>query len=118
MIYQTYIKEALDDRMDRIRIGWTLVHEDYDTGIKHFAVLWLAPFALAWWWWQDPRRRMVIERWMRWRLADIPAGYSCMEWRNGLRPMAKWTRRKTRPHSLSDEYKAIEERFKHLPRYN
>jgi hypothetical protein len=107
----TVTEEDIADGIFELRTKkwYTIIHFNYDNGHTLFAHWLIAPFIGAWFWWD--KHRWKIEQWMRWRISDIPGGYSCALWSYGLRPLKKWTWRRTRPHSLSDEYKRVEEGF-------
>lgn len=104
-----YTADALSDGVAWMPVGYTKVHYDFDTEVSYFAHWFIAPLALAFWWWDT--KRWVIERWMRWRITDLPSGFHCGLWRLGLRKMNQWSLSRTRPHSLSPEYREIQQRI-------
>lgn len=101
--------EARTDGMIQVRTGWMKCYHDFDRDSEWFAIWFLAPLVILYFWWQS--RRWVIERWLRWRIADVPATIHCGNWILMLRPISRWTLERSRPHSLSSEYKEIEMRW-------
>lgn len=98
--------EALSDMIVRVQPGWMCVHHDWDTDSHYFAIWFLGPFLILGWWWASAR--WSLERWARWRIANVPGGYHCRYWFLAIRSVNKWTWNRTRPHSDSEEYAKVE----------
>lgn len=97
--------ERADGHAWLVPVSWTKVYMDFDSDSETYTPWLVAPIALVGYWWSE--KRWLIERWLRWRIADIPGGISCTLWRLGLRPIEEWTIKRTRPHTTSQAYKDL-----------